>query len=265
MNHFNPRLLLLAVVSYVLFAVAQFGHAQQRQPFITRPQFDSNAPEVELFAGVAGKQLGVAIIPTNERVGNVLIENVTEETITVRLPDSFVGQQVPNRVNPNAQRAQPVGGGFLGGPLRDGRLSIPSKRIAQVQYRSVCLAHGWPDPRPDLPYEIMPVENFTQDKILQTLIYAIGTERINQKVSQAAAWHVANKMPWERLATELSPVAGLPVPFFNQAELVAAHQLVVLADKKSKEEPQPAASVSDPTPDPKPETKPLPRQPIRKR
>jgi hypothetical protein len=241
----------------LLICLTNAVHAQRRQSFITKPRLDPKAPEVALFDGVLAKQFGVAIIPTNEKTGSVLIENKTDKTLTVKLPDSIVGQPVPNRVNPNAQQAQPVGGGFLGGPLRDGLFSIPPKRIAQVPYRSVCLAHGLPEPRPNMPYQIMPVENYTKNKTLQTLIYLIGTERIDQKVAQAAAWHVANKMPWGKLAQETMPVGGFPFPYFNRAQLIAAQKLVAIADKQAKEPPPAKPSASD--------TKPVPKKPVRTR
>lgn len=238
MNQITARL-IYGVVAICFFTMANEATAQRRQKFITRPKLNADAEKVELFAGVAAKQFGVAIVPTNEKIGNVLIENKTDEMLTVQLPNSIVGQQIPNRVNRNAQQAQPVGGGFLGGPLRDGVFSIPPKRIVQVQYRSVCLAHGWPTPHAKLAYRIMPVTDFTKNKTLQVLIHLIGTEKIHQKVAQAAAWHLTNNMAWAKLARETMPVGGFPVPYFTRNQLLAAQQLVAIADKQAKAKPAP--------------------------
>jgi hypothetical protein len=238
----NQQTHRILVACLLLICLASPANAQRRQHFITQPKLDPKAPKVGLFDGVLAKQFGIAIIPTNEKIGSVLIENKTDNVLTVQLPDSIVGRQVPNRVNPNAQQAQPIGGGFLGGPLRNGMFSIPPKRIAQVQYRSVCLAHGLPEPRPNMPYQIMSVNKFTKNKTLQTLIHLIGTERIDQKVAQAAAWHVASRMTWVKLARETTPVGGFPVPYFNRAQLTAAHQLVAIAEKRAKQPAKPTPS-----------------------
>ncbi len=69
--------------------------------------YDPNAEEVELFQGVESGQLKVKLIPQNSFGGNVLIENTTDKTLTVKLPQAAVG--VPKHL------AQFGGGGFGGG------------------------------------------------------------------------------------------------------------------------------------------------------
>jgi hypothetical protein len=53
-------------------------------------------------------------------------------------------------------------------------------------------------------------------------------------VAQAAAWHIANGLSWERLAAEtIDHIGGVPdEPFFTAAELAAARQLADVADQR---------------------------------
>ena len=55
------------------------------KPAITKPKFDPGAPVVDLFEAMKDKQLEVKLIQKNSKTGNLLIENKTQETLTVAM------------------------------------------------------------------------------------------------------------------------------------------------------------------------------------
>jgi hypothetical protein len=109
--------------------------------------------------------------------------------------------------------------------------------------RGVCLEHGKEEPRPSVKYEIKPVEAFSKDPALYEMLKLFGDKKINQRVAQVAAWHIASKMSWEQLAAkQLKRIGQEPQPYFSQQELRAAMQLVeaakTIAAEKEKQSPK---------------------------
>ena len=128
-----------------------------------------------------------------------------------------------------------LGGGGLGG---GGAFSIPVGTVARVPYHSVCLNYGLAEPNLKMTYELVPVEEYTQDETLQKLIELVGTNQLPQDAAQAAAWHLTDKLTWPQLAgLHHDQLGGMaPEPLFNRAQLVAAQQLVSTAAQLARED-----------------------------
>jgi len=109
--------------------------------------------------------------------------------------------------------------------------------VAQVPLTTVCLEHGKADPNARMRYKLVKVEEHTADPVLRELLVMIGTGKVDRQVGQAAAWHLANDMSWDKLAAKvIKRVGGLPSqPYFSQAELLAAQQLVSQAKATARE------------------------------
>jgi len=118
-----------------------------------------------------------------------------------------------------------------------GFLVLPG-RTRVVRFPTVCLEHGKAEPTPRVPYRLVELQTFSEDPRLAFVLKALADGRVTQKVAQAAAWHVANGLSWERLAAETIPhLVGIPAePFFQRAELAAAMQLVAAAPASSAAE-----------------------------
>jgi hypothetical protein len=116
-------------------------------------------------------------------------------------------------------------GGFL----------VPPGKTRTIRFATVCLEHGKPEPSPRIPYRLQPLDSVSQDPRLEFVLMALANGRVSQRVAQAAAWHVANGLSWERLAAEtIRHAGGVPdEPFFQRAELVSAMQLVAAADREA--------------------------------
>lgn len=153
-----------------------------------------------------------------------------------------------------ARAAQPVGfggaggaGGGLGGgggaafnvaPEKFGLVNVLAEKTSQVRVACVCMQHGAPDPAPQIPYEIMPIEQYSTDAVLQELIKAFGRGDLNQRAAQAATWHVANNLSWDDLANKQIKHINRPSePYFSKAEVLFAMQYVAESEKLVKERP----------------------------
>ena len=108
---FHVRTHCVALLTLGLLAVGTAEAAKKGQ--ITKPKLDPNAPVVELFKGMKDGKLSTKLLQKNSKTGNLLIENLTKETITVQMPESFVGVHVLNQFGGG-------GGGGLGGGQQGG-------------------------------------------------------------------------------------------------------------------------------------------------
>jgi hypothetical protein len=87
-----------------------------------------------------------------------------------------------------------------------------------------------------MEYRMVKTEDMVKDPALQELLKLVATGRVNQQAGQAAAWHLANKMSWQELASKsIKHVGGLPPsPYFNPAELQFAVQLVGISHERAR-------------------------------
>jgi hypothetical protein len=92
---------------------------------ITKLTVDPNAPRVELFEGIEQESLTVKMIAVNSEGGNLLIENQTDQPLTVEMPESFIGVHVLGQFGGG------LGGGGLGGGLGGGGLGGAGGGAAQ--------------------------------------------------------------------------------------------------------------------------------------
>lgn len=143
-------------------------------------------------------------------------------------------------------------GNNIPGGIGNNFFSIPPERIAQVPFRSVCLNYGKPDPSPRMTYKVVPLENYSQNKVLQETLKNFGRGGVDRTVAQAAAWHLTDKLSWNDLANikkyTLPGVYTSQVPIFSMSELHAAEKLITQATKQAEERPT-AAPKSNSTPD----------------
>jgi hypothetical protein len=267
---FRQALFLAGCIALVSFSTAQAG----KKGYITKLTVDPDAPKVGLFAGMEDGSLDVKLVPKDAQGGNLLIENKTDGPLSVEMPAGFVGVPVMAQitggglgggglgggVGGGGGQQQSVGGGSGGGlgggggGLGGGGLggggggffSIPPEKTVLVPYGSVCLEYGKAEPRPRSNYKIIPIEEYTEDPTLQEFIALVGTGRIHPEIAQPAAWHIANKMSWQELASLKYDRIGVPdTAHFSDAQLFKAQELVGMAVGKAKERAE-AAPTEEP-------------------
>ena len=243
-------------------------------------KYDPTAEKMELFAAIDAGALSVRIVAHDSEGGNVYFENLSGKPLTVNLPDAVAMVQVlkqgffnnnqnggnSNGVNGNSGFSNVSGGGQQGGAQSLGSgfgqqsnngnnngnnipggignnfFSIPPERVAQVPFKSVCLNYGKPDPSPRMTYKPVPIETYSQDKVLQETVRIFGRGGMDRTVAQAAAWHQTDKLSWNDLASikkyTLPGVYSSQVPIFSMSQLKAAQELVTKATKQAKERPE---------------------------
>jgi hypothetical protein len=271
---------LIAAASLCLLCVGV--SAGDRRP--VKPTYDPSAREVDLFPAIEEGEIEVRMIPHNALGGNLLIENKTDEPLTVKMPNGFVGVQVFKQIGGGLGGGGLGGGGLGGGGLGGqqggqnqslgggaggqggfgggggdlgggggGFFSIPAETVARVPFQSVCLEHGKPEPTSRMTYEIRPVDSFTDNEALQQLIDMVGTGRVDLNAAQAAAWHLSNDMSWQELANlKVERLGGLGArPYFAPVQLNGAQTLVsaaVAKAEKAKSEDKEVAADAGPKP-----------------
>ncbi|QDT28065.1 hypothetical protein Pan153_34590 [Gimesia panareensis] len=239
-----------------------------------KPQkYDPSAEKVDdLFAAMESGLVDVEIIAKSSKGGNVLITNKNDKPLNVKLPETFLAVQVLKQGalggglgggglggglgggglgGGQGGQAQTAGGGGggLGGGLGGGGLggggmggagggffSVPPEKTVYVPYTSVCLEHGKKEPSSRMKYRMVKTEEMVKDPALQELLKLVATGRVNQQAGQAAAWHLANKMSWQELASKsINQLGGLPPsPYFRRAELQLAVQLVGVSHERAR-------------------------------
>jgi len=143
----------------------------------------------------------------------------------------------------NGMNGSGMNGMNSGNSFPSGFFSIPAGKTLRVPYTSVCLNHGLNEPTSRTTVKLMPVEEYTEDPVLQTLINQVGTHPQHQHTLQAAIWHVANGMSWEQLARKsIGPVAVPGRTYFSPGQMTAAQSIVkelrstlIVADKSTPE------------------------------
>jgi hypothetical protein len=218
----------------------------------------------DLFEAEERQLVSVKYIPNDAKSAQIIVTNRTRRPLTLRLPAAFAGVPVLAQMggmggmgggNQGGFAAggigggpQTTGGGGMGGQGMNGMggggmgmggggaFSIPPERSRTFRVPTVCLEYGKREPSSRMPYKFARTETFSSDPKLAVVLESLGRGELPQKVAQAAAWHIANGLTWEKLAAEkIDHAGGIPdEPYFSQAELVAAHRVVAVATEQAR-------------------------------
>jgi len=151
-------------------------------------------------------------------------------------PIGFLNQGNNGIMNGNNNN---VGNGFPN--LRNnGIFSIAPEKTVQVPLKTVCLAHGLPQPRPRMRYELVKLEDYSRDQVLHETLKAFVGGAVDIETAQAAAWHLTDNMSWGELKSKLSDQLGAvePTPFFDQDKVDAAAALISRVREQVQERTQ---------------------------
>jgi len=181
----------------------------------------------------------------------VRIKNSTEQPITVRLPEAFVGEPVPYDRGQSGY-TQTVGGSFYdetpGAMSREddaATLRVEPGKEVELPVRTVCLDPGLPPPRPDLPYQMRPIKSHAANPALRELCRMLRRPGTNQNAAQAAAWYLDDGLSWAALGALRTPSPqGRLIPVFTSSDIRQAKQLAAKAislaqQRQRRRDPQP--------------------------
>jgi hypothetical protein len=219
----------------------------------------------DLFEAEERQLVSLRYIPNDAKSAQIIVTNRTRRPLTLRLPAAFAGIPVLAQMGGmgGGQQGGFAAGGIGGGPQTTGggaggggmggqgmngmggggmgmggggAFSIPPERSRTFRVPTVCLEYGKREPSSRIPYKLSRTETFSSDPKLAVVLESLGRGELSQKVAQAAAWHIANGLTWEKLAAEkIDHAGGIPdEPYFSQAELVAAHRVVAVATEQAQ-------------------------------
>jgi hypothetical protein len=139
--------------------------------------------------------------------------------------------------NPGAAM-NPPGGGFQIG-IGNGVFSVPPLKTVQVPLSTVCLAHGKPEPRAKLKYQLVKIEDFSNDPVLQETLNLFVSGATDTETAQAAVWHLTDKLSWDDLNNkQIERLGSTPVAYFGEGKVDAAKDLIQKAQKQAKNAPK---------------------------
>jgi hypothetical protein len=223
---------------------------------LKRGQYNPEHESVDLFDGIKKGQLDVKLIPKDSTQASVVIANKTQQPLNVQLPAAFGGVHVLAQMmggmgggGGGFGQGQSVGGGMGGmggggmggaGGGGGGMFNVPAEKVGEFKVACACLEHGKPEPRSTMKYEIRPLESVSTKPGVREVCEMLGTGQLDQRVAQAALWHLNNGMTWDDLAKkQIQPLLGDPYPYFHPQELHAALALVQQAmTETSKRKPE---------------------------
>ena len=244
----------LAALAVVLLSVT----ASAGTPIKTAQSPQPDAQSVELFSAMESGQIDVKVIPKDASQIRVLITNKTKEPLNVRLPKAIAAVPVLAQAaagggggsrSHSTNSQQSLGGGMSGGMGGGGMgggggmFSIAPEKVGQLKATTVCLEYGKPEPRPGSAYTIKPIEGYTTNAEVQELCALVGSNTLNHRVAQLAAWNLANGMTWEQLSkVEYRFANGGGTPQFSTQEIQAAMQLAAAVTKVVQQKKAEAAA-----------------------
>ena len=224
----------------------------------------ASAVSHDVLAAEAAGLIALKYIPNDSRSAQVVVENKSDQPLTLRLPDAFAGVPVLAQFGMGGiggggmgggmgggGGGQAMGGGGMGGMgggmggmggmgggmggMGGGMFSVPPETTKVVKVATVCLEYGKDEPSPRLPYRMVRLDSFSEDPALAAIVVALGRGEIPQKVAQAAAWHLSSGRSWQQLAAEkIDRAGGVPdLQYFSMAELLAARQVVAIAIERT--------------------------------
>ncbi len=204
--------------------------------------------KIDIFDGIEKGQLEVKLIPQNEKKSQLLIKNKTDRPLSVRLPAAFAGvpvlaqgfpmfdqQDAPQQVGGGPQG--PFGQNFmnLGMPNQNQNqnffnmpgfmFSIAPEKVGKLRLTTVCLDHDKKTPRPQIKYEIKPIQDAAKKPGVAEVCALLSKGMVNQRVAQLAAWHLNNGKTWEELASKTNQGAFAKMPRYSKTEIKAAREL----------------------------------------
>ncbi len=212
----------------------------------------ADAPPQELFAAIEAGDLEVGVVPRDARRLTIQFKNKTDRPLTILMPPALAAAPVlaqqpwgfPGGGQPNNQqngqnnqqapqqlglgRGQGNGNNRGGGnPFPQGIFNIPAGRAIKIKADCVCLEYGKPEPDARMEYELKPLAEVCDKPELAGVLRSLGDEQIDQRVAQAAAWHLTNELTWDKLASLLRREVGAYKEMqFTGSEVAAAKRLV---------------------------------------
>ncbi len=227
------RIVVLTASAIAMSFLTLAAPVSVRNAAADKPGQDVTAT-AEWFAAMDAGQIDVKIIPQDATRATVLVKNLTDKPLDVKLPEAFAsvpvlaqgmmgggmggggmggggmggggmggggGQAGGGGMGGGGMGGGGMGGGGMGGG-GGGFMRLAPEKMRKVAVDTVCLEHGKQDPNPRMAYKMVPLEQFTQDASVRVLCESLGYRQVTQNAAQAAAWHLMDGLTWQELAAK---------------------------------------------------------------
>jgi hypothetical protein len=254
--------------------LAATSFAASKQP-IKKLKHDPDVPAVDLFDAIEEGSVETTVIARSANEATLFVTNKAHAAVSIQVPKALVAVQVLKQFFPqgagnaglgagfpggnsgNTGMSQPIGGGpqngannnrqgvglnaigngnGVGNNFGNGIFSVPPQKTVQVPLKTLCLAHGRPEPRSRMKYQLVKLEDYTNDPALQETLKLYAAGEADLQTAQAAVWHLTDKMSWEDLRSkEIDRLGGVePLSYFSQKEVDGAESLIEKVQQKTK-------------------------------
>jgi hypothetical protein len=228
-----------------------------------------------MFDAMKAGDIDVKLFLKDSTGGTVTITNKTKKPLTIKLPEAFAGVPVQAQFGGGMMGGgmggmggmgggmggmggmnQGFGGGMMGGGMGGmmggrgmgmggmgmgggGFFNVAPEKAGKLKVVGVCLDHGKKDPNPRVTYNVKPIETLANDPQLIEVVKMIGRGEVQQHAGQAAAWHLANGLSWEKLAAKIGAkhLNGTTEPYFTRDELQVAMRIEGEASRRADQLP----------------------------
>lgn len=198
----------------------------------------AGADEVDLFKAIEDGQIEVGVVQNEMKKGKLFVQNKTDKPLCVKIPEAFGTRPVLAQMGGANQQEQLLGNS---GVMQQGGgnfMNVPAEKVMAVQYKSVCLEYGKPEPKNNSVYEIAPIEEVTDKEEVKMICSMLN--QVDQRAAQFAVWHISSGVPMEKLASETVLHAnGKRTTNFSQKEAMWGAQLVQFVQGKVAEKQNP--------------------------
>jgi hypothetical protein len=125
-----------------------------------------------------------------------------------RFGNQFGNQGNMNMMNNNPQQFNLLVPDRLDDRANFAPFNVAPEKVARLTLPSVCLEHGKKEPQSSMAYTVKPIDAATEKAQAHEICRMLGRGEIDQRVAQAAAWHLANDLGWDALAAKRVRVLG---------------------------------------------------------
>jgi hypothetical protein len=164
---------------------------------------EAGPPPQDLLRLAEQGKVSLEVVAESAYKLNIKMKNNTAEPINARLAPGLVADTYARfalfQVGGGGGTSNGSGGQSTGLLFAQDNI-IPPARALQLNVQTVCLNFGAPEPTPKTVMMLKRAEDFTTDRVFQALLKDLAANPPEEIVSQAALWHIVDKLPWERLS-----------------------------------------------------------------
>ena len=207
------------------------------------PAKAGEARTVEMFDAMDQGLIQVDYIGKDSTQANLIFKNKSGESLDIVLPETFGAVPVVAQgigMGGGGMGGMGMGGGGMGGMGMGGMMRVEPDRPRKFAVATLCLEHGKPDPNPRMKYKVVRLSDVNSNPEIAELCKALAKGQVPQNTAQAAAWHIANGLSWEELASKprkICDYTGVEM-YFSGLEIQNALRVTSLVRSASESAPE---------------------------